>query len=179
MITAIILALFGLLMLVVLLLALRGQGAAVHNLQELEGRTQPMDLEAFRNLTDPQEEQYLRECLAPADFRAAQRERLHAALGYVRRVAYNASILLRLGAGARRSADPEVARAAGELMESAFRLRMYSWLAMGLLHARILVPGVSWSAARVAADYQGVRDHVAHLSRLQVPARTGRVSAGL
>lgn len=179
MITIVILALFGLLLMVVLLLAVRGQGFEVHNLEELAGRTQRVDLDAFRNLTDPREEQYLREQLTPADFRAVQRERLYAALGYVRRVAHNASILLRLGEGARRSADPEVAHAAGELVESAFRLRMYSLLAMGLLRARILVPGVSWSAVGVAADYQGLRDHVAHLSRLQVPAEAGRVSAAL
>ena len=108
-----------------------------------------------------------------------QRERLRAALGYVQRVAHNASILLRLGEEARRGTDPEVAGVAAELVESAFRLRMYALLAMGLLQARILVPGVSWSAAGVAADYQGLRNHVAHLSRLQVPAETGRISAAL
>lgn len=179
MITIIILALFGLLLMVVLLLAVRERGVEVHTLEELEGRTQPVDLDAFRNLTDPQEEQYLREQLTPADFRAVQRERLHAALGYVRRVAHNASILLRLGSEARHNADPEVAGVAEELAESAFRLRAYALLAMGLLQARILVPGVSWSAAGVAADYQGLRDHVAHLSRLQVPAEAGRISAAL
>ncbi|MDP9263285.1 MAG: hypothetical protein M3O85_03075, partial [Acidobacteriota bacterium] len=126
-----------------------------------------------------QEEKYLKEHLAPADFRAIQRGRQYAALGYVRRVAHNASILLRLGEAARRNADPEVARAADELVESALRLRMYSLLAMGLLRARLLVPGVSWSPAGVAADYQRLRDHVARLTRLQVPAQAGRISAAL
>lgn len=179
MITIVILALFGLLLMVVLLLAVRGQGTGVRSLQELEGRTRPVDLDAFRNLTDPQEERYLRESLEPVEFRAVQRERLRAALGYVQRVAFNASILLRLGSEARHHADPEVARAASELVESALRLRMYALLAMGLLRARILVPGVSWSAAGVAADYQGLRNHVAHLSRLQVPAEAGRISTAL
>ena len=179
MITALILGVFGLVMLVVLLLAVRGQSVAVCSLLDLEGCAQPVDLEAFRNLTEPQEERYLREHLAPADFRAIQRERSYATLGYVRRVAQNASILLRLGEAARRNTDPEVAHAAGELVESALRLRMYSLLAMVLLQARILLPGVTWSPTRVAADYQGLRDHVAHLSRLQVPAQAGRISAAL
>jgi hypothetical protein len=179
MITVLILGLFALAMLVVLLLAARGQSVAVGNLLELEGRTQPVDLDAFRNLTDPQEERYLKERLAPADFRAIQRERSHAALGYVRRVAHNASILLRLGEAARRNTDPEIARAADELVESALRLRMYSLLAMGLLHARTLVPRMNWSPAGVAADYQGLRDHAALLSRLQMPAQVGRISAAL
>jgi len=179
MITALILGLFALVMMVVLLLAVRGQSATVENLQELEGRTQPVDLQAFRNLTDPQEERYLKERLAPADFRAIQRERLHAALGYVRRVAQNASILLRLGEAARRSPDPEVARAAGELAESALNLRMHALLAVGLLRARTLFPDARWSPVRLVADYQRVRDRVARLSRLQRPEYAGQISAAL
>jgi hypothetical protein len=179
MITGLILGLFAVAITVVLLLAVRGQSAAVHNLEELEGCTQPVDLEAFGNLADPEEERYLRERLAPAEFRSVQRERLRATLGYVRRAARNASILLRVGEAARRNADPEIARAAGELVESALKLRMYALLAEGLLHARIMVPGARWSPARVAADYQGLRERVARLSRLLAPAQAGRISAAL
>ena len=179
MITALILGLFALGMLVVLLLAARGQSAAVRNLLELEGRTQPVDLEAFRNLTDPQEERYLKERLAPADFRAVQRGRLRAALGYVGRVANNASILLRLGEAARRNPDPEIVKAADELVASALRLRIYTLLAVGLLYARILVPQARWNLGQVAADYQGLRERVARLCRLQLPAQAGRISAAL
>lgn len=179
MITVLILGLFALAMMAVLLLAVRGQSAAVRNLRELEGCTRPVDLEAFRNLTDPEEEGYLRERLAPAEFRSVQRERLRAALGYVRRAAHNASILLRVGEAARRNADPEIARAAAELVESALKLRLYALLAEGLLHARILIPGARWTPAQVAADYQGLRERVAHLCRLQLPAEAGRISAVL
>ena len=117
--------------------------------------------------------------LAPAEFRAIHRERLRAALGYVRRAAHNASILLRLGEAARRNADPEIARAAAELAESALKLRMYALLAECLLHARILLPAGGWSPARVAADYQGLRERVARLCRLQLPEQAGRISAAL
>lgn len=179
MITTLIFALLALLMLVVLLRAVRGHGVTVRSLQELEGCTQPVDLEAFRNLTDPQEEQYLRERLAPAEFRSLQRERLRAALEYVKRIAHNASILLRVGESSRASADAQVAKAADELVEGALKLRMYALLAECLLHARILVPEARWSPVRVAADYQGLRERVARLSRLLVPAQAGRISAAL
>ena len=179
MITTLILALFGLLMMAVLLLAVRGQSVVVHSLQELEGRTQPVDLDAFRNLTDPREEEYLRQNLAPGDFRSAQRERLRAALGYVRRAAYNASILLRLGEAARRNADPEIARAAGELVESALWLRLYALQAVVLLYARIVFPDARWTFGPMASDYQSLRDGVARLCRLQLPEYTGRISAVL
>ena len=179
MIMVLILGLFALVMMAMLLQAVRGQSGSVHKLQELEGCTQPVDLEAFRNLTDPREEQYLRERLAAADFRAVQRERLRAALGYVRRAAHNASILLRVGEGARQNADPEIAKAADELVASALRLRIYTLLAVGLLHVRILLPQARWDFGQVAGDYQGLRDHVARLCRLQLPAQAGRISAAL
>jgi len=179
MITTLILVLFGLLMMVVLLHAVRGQSGSVHNLQELEGCTRPVDLEAFRNLTDPREEQYLRERLAPAEFRAVQRERLQAAVGYVRRAAHNASLLLRVGEAARRNPDTEIVKAADELVASALRLRIYALLAVGLLHVRILLPQARWDFGQVAGDYQGLRDHVARLCRLQLPAQAGRISAAL
>ncbi|PYQ43466.1 MAG: hypothetical protein DMG99_06570, partial [Acidobacteria bacterium] len=44
----------------------------------LAGRIQPLDLEAFRNLTDAAEDEYLRRHLRPADFRRVRRERLRA-----------------------------------------------------------------------------------------------------
>jgi hypothetical protein len=179
MIMVLILGLFALLMMAVLLHAVRGQSGSVHNLQELEGSTQPVDLVAFRNLTDPGEEQYLREQLGPAEFRAVQRERLRAALGYVRRAANNASILLRVGEVARRNPDLEIVKAADELVASAFRLRIYTLLAVGLLYARILVPQARWNFGQVAADYQGLRERVAKLCRLQLPTQAGRISAAL
>jgi len=179
MITVLILGLFALVMLVVLLRVVHGQNVAVSGLEELAGRTRPVDLEAFRNLTDPREEEYLKAQLAPADFRALQRERFRAALGYVQRVAHNASILLRVGEAARRNPDPEVARAAGELVESALDLRMHALLAVGMLRARILFPEARWSPVRLVADYQRVRDRVARLSRLQRPEYAGHISAAL
>ncbi|MFZ0802262.1 MAG: hypothetical protein WAN70_08850, partial [Terriglobales bacterium] len=48
-----------------------------------------VDLRAFRNLTDPEEEEYLRLNLPPADFRRIQRERLRAAVEYIRCAAFN------------------------------------------------------------------------------------------
>ena len=179
MITVLILGLVALLMMVVLLRSVRGQSGSAHNLEELEGCTQPVDLEAFRNLTDPREEQYLRERLAPGDFRSIQQERLRAALGYVQRAAHNASILLRVGEAARRNPDPEIVKAAEELVASALRLRIYTLLALGLLNARILVPQARWDFGQVAADYQGLRERVARLCRLQLPAQVGRISAAL
>src|SRR6478609_7562502 len=90
----------------------RGHAEAIANLDDLSGRTQPIDLEAFRNLIDPSETAFLRKHLPPPDFRDVHRERTYAAVEYVERIALNAAVLLRLGQAARTHADPEVARAA-------------------------------------------------------------------
>jgi len=164
---------------VLLLWAARGHGAAVLDLEELPGKTQPVDLAAFRNLTDPAEEEYLRAQLAPGDFRRLQRERMRAALEYVGRAAQNAALLVRLGEVARRSPEPEVAEAARELVDDALRLRLYALLAGVKLRARLLLPGARLSAAPLLDRYQRLTDAVGRLSRAQKPSFAGRISAAL
>src|SRR5438876_8871088 len=55
-----------------------------------------VDLEAFRNLTDPSEEAFLRQRLTPAEFRKVQRVRLRAATLYVSALSENVGALLQL-----------------------------------------------------------------------------------
>ena len=69
----------GLLLAAVLLRVARGQEIAIHSLEDLEGRTQPVDMASLRNLIDPAEEEFLRLHLSPAEFRAVERQRLRAA----------------------------------------------------------------------------------------------------
>src|SRR5690349_21886050 len=80
-----------------LFLAVRGRSVIVNDITELQGKTQPVDLLAFRNLISPLEEQYLREHLARSEFRSVQRQRLLAAIAYLDCVSNNAAVLLRLG----------------------------------------------------------------------------------
>lgn len=162
-----------------LLRAARGPGAAVDNLEELPGRTQPVDLAAFRNLIDDSEEEYLRVRLPRREFRRLQRQRMRATLEYVQRVALNAAILLRLGESARTSPDPAIAQAAQELANRALRLRLYALLAEAKLRAGLLLPGARLSSAAVLDRYQRLTEAVARLCRAQRPSFTGRISAAL
>ena len=84
--------------------------SSVNQLEDLAGRTRPVDLESFRNLVDRKEEDFLRENLSPREFRAVQRDRMRAALSYIHNTAYNAAFLLRVGAAAARSSDPRSRR---------------------------------------------------------------------
>ena len=50
----------------------------------------PVDVEAFRNLINPAEDEYLRHRLPPSQFRIVRRERLRAMAAYVQLIASNA-----------------------------------------------------------------------------------------
>ncbi len=117
-----------------------GQNSSVNRLEDLAGRTRPVDLEAFRNLVDPREEDFLRASLLPRHFRDIQRQRMRAALDYIRNTSHNAAILLRLGEAATRSADPRIAQAGRQLIDNALRLRAYALLSGAKLYVRIAFP---------------------------------------
>jgi hypothetical protein len=174
-----ILIAFSAALVLVMLWAARGHHRRIRGPQELGGLTQPVDLAAFRNLVDPAEEAYLREHLSGRTFREVQRQRMRAALEYVRRTASNAAILLRLGEAARQDQDPAVAIAGRELVNSALRLRVNALLAIGVLYVRIALPGTRVSVGRVIEIYETLTEGVVRLTRLQDPAYTARISAVL
>jgi hypothetical protein len=177
MMLALILVLFSLTVLLLVLHVARGRSAPVSNLEDLAGNTRPVDLEAFRNLVDSEEEEFLRANLPAEDFCAVRRERLRAAVEYVHCAAHNASILLRLGEAARRSLDPRIAEAGQQLVDSALRLRLYSLLALARLYVGIALPQLRLSPAGVLESYQHLSGLAARLAVMQNPARAARVAA--
>lgn len=136
----------------------------------------PVDLRAFGNLMDPDEEEYLRLNLAPAEFRRIQRERLRAAVEYVKGAAFNAGVLMHFAEAARRSPDPATAQAAVKLIDNAIRLRSYAFQAIPRFYLGIVFPGHRISSARVAESYEQMTRQVVLLG-LQYP--TGTISAAL
>jgi hypothetical protein len=136
-----------------------------------------VDVEAFRNLVDPDEEEFLRTNLPPAEFRRLQRERLRAAVEYVSCAAHNAAILLRLADAGRRSSDPATAEAAQKLVDNALRLRLYALHAIPRLYLGMIFPGSRISPVRIAESYEQMTRLVVLLGCLQYPTRG--VSAAL
>ena len=158
-----------------LLLAVRGRGAVVSNTSELQGKTHPIDLLAFRNLTSPVEEQYLREHLPPRTFRSVQRQRLLAAIAYLDCVSDNAAILLRLGEVARRSPNPQVAEAGLLLVNNALQVRFYAFSARVRFGVAFVFPGLQASPSAVSDSYEKLTGNVQRLGFLQ----TGSLSQSM
>jgi len=158
---------------------MKGYGAAPLDESNLASRLPSVDLEAFRNLIDPDEEKFLRANLQPGEFRVIQRQRLRAAVDYVTGVSQNAAALLQLGLAARRSPDIRIAEAGRQLVDDAVRLRLTSVLAIGKLYARIVFPGAVIEPSGIVDHYRSMSYQVALLGRLQNPAKAGLVSKTL
>ena len=167
MIITIALVVFAVTALLVILFVARSHSEHTSSVAELQGRIRPVDIVAFRNLVDQDEESYLQSRLPAREFRMIQRERMSAAIEYVQCVGANAAILLRLGEAASLSAEPEIANAGRELVESASKIRILS-LSVGLkLRVRLVLPGLRVSPVAVSNSYENMTGLVGRLGRLQ------------
>src|SRR5580692_8692553 len=116
---AIVLVVAAVAALVIILRLAVTQSLQVKQSSSLAVAIQPIDVEAFRNLINPAEDDYLRRRLPPVDFRHVRRERLRAMAAYVQTAAVNAAVLIRVGEAALASGDTRIADAARQLVNDA------------------------------------------------------------
>lgn len=137
----------------------------------------PIDIEAFRNLIDPAEDDYLRRRLQPRQFRRVRRERLRAMAAYVEIAGKNASALVRTGETALASGDIRVAIAAQQLVNDALLLRRNATVALARIYLALAWPNSEFAAVRVVDRYEKLSGAAMLLGRLQNPAVPVRLSA--
>jgi hypothetical protein len=139
----------------------------------------PIDIEAFRNLINPAEDDYLRRRLPANRFRAVRRERLRAMAAYVHVAASNAVVLVRVGEAAVASGDARVAGAARQLVNDALVLRRNTTVALARIYLALAWPNSGFAAVRVVERYEQLSGAAMLLGRLQNPAVPVRLSARL
>jgi hypothetical protein len=137
----------------------------------------PVDLKAFRTLTERDDEFFLREKLPRSRFCRLKRQRIRVTMGYVGRIASNASVVMRLGEEARFSTDPEVARVAIQVMELATQIRVQCLVAFAKLSAEYALPSLQLTPAVLAPAYQTLRENVMRLGTLELQTRTPAAAA--
>jgi hypothetical protein len=167
---ALILVLFSLMALLYVVRLARGNSIKIAA-DELFLSIRPVDIRAFRNLVDPVEEDFLHSRLSPADFRAIHRERLLAAVDYVKGVAHNAGVLIKMGEMARLSADATIAQAGEKLVADSLQLRLYAFQSIARLYIAILLPRVQVRSARIAEGYESMTRLVVLLGCLRFPTQ--------
>lgn len=144
---------------------------------DVSEQIQPIDLEAFRNLVDPTEDDYLRRCMPLSEFRRVQRDRLLAVAAYVKIAARNAALLAGIGQDALAAADPSTVEAARQLVERALSLRRNSALALIRIYLQFVWPRSGFAAAPILSAYEKLNGTASLLGRLQNPARPIRIAA--
>jgi hypothetical protein len=138
---------------------------------------QPIDLEAFRNLTDTAEEDYLRHRLSPPDYRRVRRLRLKAMAAYVQIVGQNAALLIHMGQLALQDSDPDTSAAAHELINDALLLRRNVAFALLRIYVAWAWTGANFAATPLLDRYQRLNGSAMLLGRLQNPAAPIRIAA--
>jgi hypothetical protein len=138
---------------------------------------EPIDVEAFRNLVNPAENEYLHCRLPSAEFRRVQRERLRAAAAYIRVAGRNATVLVAVGQAAMAASDQRTAEAARQLVDSALLLRRNTTFALMRINLALAWPTVGLSAVPVLTGYERLNSSAMLLGRLQNPAVPVRISA--
>ena len=138
---------------------------------------QPIDVEAFRILVDPAEDEYLRRRLRPAEFRMVQRERLRATAAYIRTAGSNAAVLVRVGQFALTSSNAQTAEAARQLVNDALLLRRNAAFALVRIYVALAWPNYGLSTATVLQRYEHLNGSAMLLGRLQNPAAPVRIAA--
>lgn len=158
-------------------------GTAVSRSLQLSGgsklaeQIQSIDVGAFRNLIRAADDEFLRENLAPKQFRAVRRARLRAAAAYILQAGRNAALLVRIGQAALASSDPRTQEAARELINDALLLRRNAAFALLRIYAVLAWPNSALAAAGIADRYEHLSGSAMLLGRLQNPATPVRVAA--
>ena len=177
MVTPVVFIIVGILTMAFVIYLSRSPQANESNLDELVAQLRSVDVDAFRNLIDPAEEQFLRERLPAWEFRSIHREKMLAAVEYVWGAARNASLLMRLADAAKLDSDPAVVKAAENLLENAVHFRLYAFRVIPRLYLGMLVPGLNHALQSMPETYDKMTRQVVMLGCLQAPTRGLSIAA--
>jgi hypothetical protein len=157
--------------LIVILLALCAIGlfytAARSRKKRATQHIRPIDMKAFRAITDRSDEMFLRRRLPRSEFSRLKRKRIHVTALYVKRMANNAAIVMRIGEMARTSSNPDVAHLATQISDTASQIRLQCIVAFAKLSIEFAVPSLQLNPATLEPSYQALRENIARLGRLQ------------
>lgn len=174
---AVVLIIAAVLSLVAILRIALLPGLQVSTGASLAAKIEPLDVEAFRLLADPDEDDYLRRRLPASDLRRVRRARLRARAAYVQTAGRNAAVLVVIGQRALASTDPRTAEAALQLVNQALLLRRNAAFVLIRIYLVMAWPASSLPTAPVLEGYRQLSGAAMLLGRLQNPAAPVRISA--
>ncbi len=114
-----------------------------------------LDIEAFRNLVDPEEEAFLQASLPADRFKSVHRERAWAAFAYARTLSQIALEFSRFGNAVSQSSDPGTADLGKELANAAVHLRISALAVSGRLLMAAAFPALPHKIPRSLLEQYG------------------------
>lgn len=114
-----------------------------------------LDIEAFRNLVDSEEDAFLQSCLPADQFNTIKRERAWAALAYARSLSHIALEFSRFGHALRHSPDPSLAELGREVATGAVHLRILALQAAARLFISAAFPRLPQRSLRSLFEQYG------------------------
>jgi len=174
---AVVLIVFAALALVIVLRIVVSRNLQLPEGSGLEARIQPVDIEAFRNLVNPAEDDHLRRRLPSREFRDVRRARLLAAAAYVWAARRNAGILVRIGQSSQSSDDRHTVEAATRLVDQSVQLQKNAAVALVRIYIALAWPNSGLAAAPILEGYRDLSGTAMLLGRLQNPAEPVRIAS--
>jgi hypothetical protein len=149
------------------------------SLSQLETSLTAVDAVALGNLLHDSEDAFLRQNLAPREYRQIKRKRVRAAREYVWNISQNAVVLSRIAGLALDSSDPQIQNTAQKLAKDAVELRWSALRAYSLLVVQEAYPSLALSSIKVRERYTNLAESASWLYRLRFPESRTRISAAL
>ena len=137
-------------------LVMRQRRSTAGDLDQIAARIQEVNVDNFRNLIDPAEQNYLHDHLPSLQFRRVHYERMRAAAQYLWAAAMNARLMIQLAEGTKRNAAPPASETAERLQRNATAVCLHAYRIVPRLWLSAVVPSVANRADRVAGTYADV-----------------------
>ena len=96
----------------------------------------PVDVEVLRQLISPAQQRHLQETYGKEELFRIYREQLRLTIECLRRMSHNAALLQQLGYNQLQSGNQLIASLAQEMIDAGVHVRVYSFLALIVLHLR-------------------------------------------
>lgn len=149
-----------------------GRGAHNHYFNRKENE---IDVEVLKLLLSRDEDEYLRRSLPGNQFRQLKRNRIRVAWAYLEQINQSTRHLIHVVESARSSTDPEVSRAAHEMLQIAFRVRMNVPIVQVTLLVEWLWPMLHWPRHLKIDSYRDLVERVVFILQRLEASQSGTV----
>ncbi len=114
----------------------------------------PVNVDVLKELIDPAQQRYLQETYGQEELLRIYREQLRLTIECLRRMTHNAALLQQLGYSQIRSGNQLIVSMAQEMIDAGVHVRLFSFIALGVLHLRNALSWVPLIAATRSAHVQ-------------------------